>query len=129
MLETAVVVDWGHNPIYWHLPNNRSSSFIPDSATLWDVIWKNRSKIMGVAHSHPGEFVHPSSEDLTTFAAVEAGLGVPLLWWITTASKFSLTTWNGSRYQTEVIPVAYPPWVSELRRLSYSEYWKNTDSW
>ena len=39
--------------------------------------------LAGVAHSHPGGGIPtPSWEDLTTFAAVEDGLGQRLVWWI-----------------------------------------------
>jgi|WetSurSiteA1Bulk_404760.scaffolds.fasta_scaffold19572_2 hypothetical protein len=87
-METAFVFDTRGATIYWHLPKGRSETHIPDSRNLWDVLWANRDFVGGVAHTHPwiGEAI-PSSTDVTTFAAVESGLGKRLIWPIITFSE------------------------------------------
>jgi hypothetical protein len=95
-LEAGVLVDFDGNPIYWHLPNNRSAGYIPDSHKLWDEIWKNRCNLLGFAHSHPGRgFQCPSQEDITTFSAVEAALGEKLIWWIISEDAVTSIIWVG----------------------------------
>ena len=91
MKEAAVVLDMDGKALYWHAPSGRSSAYIPDSQTLWDVMWENRAKIYGLAHVHPGGGVQaPSLEDITTFSAVEEALGKKLDWWIATYDSLSL---------------------------------------
>jgi hypothetical protein len=88
MMETAVVFDMGGEAIYWHEPADRSGAHIADSRNLWDVLWENRDRLGGVAHTHPwnGE-AWPSESDVTTFAAVERGLGRRFLWPVVTMSE------------------------------------------
>lgn len=82
-MEAGVVIGLDGQPIYWHLPENRSVAYLPDSQKLWDVIWENRNNILGYAHSHPGGGTPgPSHEDITTFSAIELALGKRLKWWI-----------------------------------------------
>ena len=81
MMETALVFDLHGKTIYWHEPSGRTSGYLPDSQDLWDVLWDNRHRLGGVAHTHPWHGpALPSHTDLTTFAAVEKGLGKHLLW-------------------------------------------------
>ena len=59
-----------------------------------DRIWSNRDRIGGVAHTHPWEgTTSPSSTDLTTFAAIEAGLGKRLYWPIVTMTHVEFFTY------------------------------------
>ena len=81
-------------PVYWHDPSGRTIGSLPDSRDLWEVLWENRENLVGVAHTHPGDSVRPSDTDFTTFAAVEAGLGKRLVWWIASRSRLSLTDWD-----------------------------------
>jgi proteasome lid subunit RPN8/RPN11 len=121
MIETGVVIDNQGNAIHWHLPAGRNTGALPDSRDLWDVLWENRETIAGFAHSHPGSGVTgPSSTDLTTFAAVEAGLGRRLVWWITSSDHLIALRWVGpGRLTYHVVNVdEEPEWVHELRRLS-----------
>jgi len=99
MKEAAVLIDLEGHPFYWHMPNDRSGAAIPDSRPLWDVIWENRARLSGIAHTHPGYDPKPmpSHEDLTTFAAIEAGLGKRLKWWLVTGYQSSIVTWQGRR--------------------------------
>jgi len=123
--EAGVVIDKDHKPIFWHLPDGRSWGVIPDSRTLWDVLWEHRERIQGVAHTHPfdGE-PWPSNTDVTTFAAIEAALGRRLTWWIVTVQHFGKIEWVGpDRHDYEVwsLITAQPAWAHELRRRSCSE--------
>ena len=77
--------------------------------------------ISGVAHSHPGGGVPgPSYTDVTTFAAVEAALGVKLNWWITSETHLIVATWAGPdrlSYTGKLIE-DQPSWANELREKS-----------
>jgi len=131
MIEAGVVIDLNEEPLHWHLPPGRSGGSLPDSRNLWDVLWENRERIAGFAHSHPGSGVPgPSHTDVTTFAAIEAGLGKRLSWWITSSDRVVVLQWAGlgipgaavpdrHRYRSmELKPDEEPSWVVELRRLS-----------
>jgi hypothetical protein len=121
VIEAGVVVDLEGEPLHWHLPPGRSAGSLPDSRELWDVIWTNRQRISGIAHSHPGSGVPgPSHEDATTFSAIELALGRRLSWWITSSDRVVRVQWRGPDpydYVTEVLE-RDPPWVGELRHLS-----------
>jgi hypothetical protein len=117
-IEAGVLVDLDCEPIYWHLPENRSGGSLPDSRPLWDVIWKNRENLLGFAHSHPGRGLPgPSHEDVTTFAAIEAALGERLIWWIVSEDSWTEFCWIGpGRLGYRMGPnVWQPPWVERLR--------------
>jgi hypothetical protein len=119
--EAAVVVDADGQPIFWHDPPDRTVVSLPDSRKLWDVLWTNRKTLSGVAHSHPGSGPPaPSWTDLTTFAAIEEGLGVRLAWWITTDDVCRVFVWGGGDKHNYVERPMYaePVWLPELRRLS-----------
>jgi len=124
-MEAGVVVGKAGEPIYWHAPKGRTAAYLPDSPTLWQVLWHNRTVLQGFAHSHPGSgYPHPSHEDVTTFAAVESGLGKRLDWWIATEDELSLVRWAGPGrldYTTWFSPTSEPEWVGELRKLSREE--------
>lgn len=121
MIEVAVVLDDAHRPLFWHEPPGAHATALPDSRTLWEVLWTERHRLGGVAHLHPGRGEPaPSPEDLTTFAACEAGLGRRLGWWIATADQVRRFAWAGpdrlgyagrSPGEAEI-----EAWVAELRR-------------
>jgi hypothetical protein len=123
MIEAGVVIDMNGRPVHWHLPPGRSGGSLPDSLTLWDVIWDQFQKgtLLGFAHSHPGSGVPgPSYTDVTTFAAVEAALGKRLDWWITSSDHVVLIRWIGPEkisYRATIVTEALS-WVAELRCLS-----------
>lgn len=125
-MEVGVVIDMDGQPLHWHLPPGRNMVALPDSRDLWDVIWENRERISGIAHSHPGSGrPGPSHTDVTTFAAIEAALGRRLLWWITSSDRLAEFRWIGPGrhdYQGREIQNTSEPriWVEELRRLSYT---------
>jgi len=93
-----------------------SQTKIPDLPERWQTIWNYRNEITEIAHSHPGEFLDFSHEDLTTMEAVEAGTGKTFTWSIITKSGF-LSRKGGTDQ-----PHADTPWWLELMRtLSYGE--------
>ncbi len=128
MMETGAVIAKGGRVLHWHLPEGRTVASLPDSRPLWDVLWEAGDELAGFAHSHPGSGLPlPSHTDLTTFAAVEAGLGRRLSWWITSSDQLTVTV-HASRhgdpggrldYVTFRIAEHRPAWLDELRRLSY----------
>ena len=125
MIEVAMVFDrWG-DPLFWHLPPGRSAGAIPDSRDLWQVLWEHRRVLGGVAHTHPWRgSPEPSSTDLTTFAAVEAGLGRRLLWLVVTFDQVRYLQWCGPGphdYDQPGLRRMRVAGIQELRRLSAKE--------
>jgi hypothetical protein len=122
-IEAGVVVDLDRKPIYWHEPLDRGPTHLADSRDLWDVLWENRHNLSGFAHSHPGSGIpEPSGTDLTTFSAVELGLGIRLFWWITSADRYILARWEGpGPYDYTIFSpresLRYT-WIDELRLRS-----------
>lgn len=125
MYECCVVLGFHCRPVHWHCPRS-SSVYIPDDSNLWQVIWENRQELIGVAHSHPGcGSSSPSQEDLTTFAAIEAGIGRRLLWWIVTEDSAAYFWWVGpDKYSYDGTDSLVDwDWLPELRRQSgYKSY-------
>ena len=122
MMEVGVVVGTNGEPLHWHLPPGRTTVNLPDSTDLWHVLRDNRTKLLGVAHSPPGSGIPgPSREDVTTFAGLEAALGMRLQWWITSRDKLAMFWWEGpGMYDYRGAELARDPaWLPELRRLSY----------
>jgi hypothetical protein len=94
-LETALVFSDTGETLFWHVPLERSEYSLPDSRTLWEVLWENRALLGGVAHTHPWEGpAWPSQTDVTTWRALEKGLGKLLLWPIVTFSDVKYFGWN-----------------------------------
>lgn len=90
MIETALVFNLEGQTMLWHEPHGRSGGSIPDSADLWNFLWENRHRLGGVAHTHPWFGAPwPSETDLTTFRAIDAALGRPLLWVVATLDNES----------------------------------------
>jgi proteasome lid subunit RPN8/RPN11 len=121
-MEAGVILDLKGRPIYWHNPENRSVAYLPDSVDLWEVFWKNKEKVSGFAHSHPGSGnLGPSWEDLTTFKAVELGLGKRLDWWIINEENICIVKFFskddfGIFHCKDKMDIE---WVDKLRELSY----------
>jgi len=90
MIELAMVFAKDGSALFWLGPNGCTSGSVPDSHVLWDRIWRNREVIGGVAHTHPGDGPTGASHtDLTTFAAIESGLGKRLIWPIVSSTHVS----------------------------------------
>ena len=120
MIEAGVIVVDGQ-PVYWHSPKGRTGGSLPDSRTLWEVLWIHRkAESLGFAHSHPGSGIpSPSHTDITTFAAVEVGLGRRMVWWITSSDRVIALRWCGPGkhdYESEIIEE--PVWARTLRKNS-----------
>jgi hypothetical protein len=93
-----------------------SATSIPDERERWETIWAHRNAITDIAHTHPGEFLDFSREDLTTMEAVEAGTGKTFTWSIVTRTGF-LSREDGKDQRREDSPW----WLGLIRRLSYGE--------
>lgn len=120
MKEAGVLIDVNDQPIFWHVPSDRSIVTLPDSRQLWDVIWDKRDVVKGFAHTHPGSGAPiPSMEDLTTFRAIELALGKQLLWWVATSDHISswLFYTQAKRYMGERV-APDPTWLVQLRVYS-----------
>lgn len=124
MMEAALVFDTEGKTIHWHLPPGRSGGSIPDTRDLWEVLWENRQHLGGVAHTHPwhGE-AWPSNTDVTTFRAVEQGLGKLLLWPVVTFSEVGYFAFNERtkeyvKVDNKYVPIDGTIDVEELRALS-----------
>jgi hypothetical protein len=120
MIETGVVLV-AAQPVYWHLPEGRTGGSLPDSRKLWEVLWDLRKEPgLGFAHSHPGSGVpRPSLTDVTTFNAIERGLGRDVGWFITSSDHLVLCYWTGPGkhdYYPQVI--GEHRWAAQLREHS-----------
>jgi hypothetical protein len=91
-----------------------SATSIPDSRERWETIWNHREEITEIAHTHPGEFLDFSNEDLTTMEAVEAGTGKNFAWSVITARGF-LSRQEGCDTHREDAPW----WLGLIRELSF----------
>lgn len=130
MIEAGVVIEFSGEasrhfgiPVYWHHPVGRTSGALPDSQQLWQVLWdcSRTRRLLGFAHTHPGSGIPgPSYTDLTTFAAVEAGLGQRLVWWILSSDCAVELIWQGpNRLDYQAVRLeTEPPWAAGLRALS-----------
>jgi hypothetical protein len=121
-IEAGVLVGRNGRPLYWHMPRGASVVELPDSATLWDVIWRFRHVSEGFAHTHPGRGVpEPSNTDLTTFAAVEAGLGRRFIWWVLSEDKAISVSWDSTMEKyVSGAALENAGWMRTLRMLSLS---------
>lgn len=101
-METALVFGHEGETLAWHEPNGRHSGGLPDSAALWRFIEANIPNIGGVAHTHPwiGP-ARPSFTDVTTFRAIERGIGRVLVWPIFTFTDALYIQWDSEWYATE----------------------------
>jgi len=125
MIECAFVFDTDGKVIHWHLPPGRTGGSIPDTRDLWEVMWDNRDRLGGVAHTHPWRGISgPSGTDVTTFAACEAALGKRLVWPIVTLDAVACFFWKGpEKHRYEAVPDDESPFFSvedlaQLRGLS-----------
>ena len=85
MMETVLVFNRMGKTICFHEPAGQTSGSVPDTRSLWDILWEHRENLGGVAHTHPWEGpAQPSGTDITTFDAIERGLGKRLLWPVVT---------------------------------------------
>lgn len=119
-MEVGLVVDREGRPIYWHRPPGRTLTTLPDCRLLWTVLFSQRHRLGGFAHTHPGAGVPaPSREDLSTFSAVERGLGRRLDWWIASEDALVRLRWAGpeDHAYASTEQVGEPAWLRLLRAL------------
>lgn len=93
-----------------------SQTRIPDERARWEIIWEHRDEITEIAHSHPGDFLDFSREDLTTMDAVEAGTGKMFLWSVVTKGGFLSRKGGQDDHHRDS-----PWWLDLMRKLSYGE--------
>ncbi|MEX2552490.1 MAG: hypothetical protein WD627_05780 [Actinomycetota bacterium] len=84
---------------------------LKDSRARWEAIWRNRERLVEVAHTHPSGLLAFSSEDSTTMEAVDAALGRRLRYSVVTGEAVLL---RDEFENTKVVPVE--PWWAELIR-------------
>ena len=131
--EAAVVIDWEQRVTFRWLPPGRSAVYLPDGRELWEHLLATTDTTWGVAHIHPGTGIpEPSAEDLSTFLALERGLGRRFSWPIITSNGGAIYAWRTTRgvrsYQraagwidAETHPDTnrrFQPWLTELRRIA-----------
>lgn len=125
MIEVALVFDREGRTLYWHLPPGRTGVSIPDSRSLWEVLWTHRRHLGGVAHSHPWAGRPDASRtDLTTWSACERALGSRLVWPIVTLTEEACFAWSGPGeldYAPQDAPVIRVEDLPVLRRESRRE--------
>ncbi len=122
-IEAAAVV-WPDGTFRLHEPEGRNSVHVPDTQSLWDLAFENRGCLEGIAHTHPGSgYPSPSGMDVTTFAAMEKGLGRRLSWWILSSDRSVLVERRGDGYDVveRIDPSSEPGWMSALRAASFRE--------
>lgn len=124
--EAAIVVGQAGAITLTHVPAGRTAVAIPDAPDLWEHLIEHRDTTVAVAHLHPGAGVPSASrEDLTTFDAIERGLGRRLQWWIATSDAVARFSWDeraGRYFRAETMknaPAAEPTWVPYLRSLGH----------
>ena len=97
-VEVALVFDKEGKTIAFHEPAGRGPENIPDTRSHWEVLEENWDRLGGVAHVHPwsGNAI-PSPTDVTTFRAIEKGLGKILLWVVVTFDQVTYWRWSGKK--------------------------------
>ena len=118
--EVAMVFDKNGQALYWL---NGTGAYVNDSRSLWDVLWEHRENLGGVAHTHPWDGpTGPSGTDMTTWAAIEAGLGKRLMWPIVTMT-------HAHFFQFDVEKGRYVEYTSarleEMRPLPLRSEWQD----
>jgi len=125
MTEVALVFAADGSTIAWHTPPGATGASIPDDRGLWEILWEHRERLGGVAHTHPGRGqVSPSHEDVTTWAAVERGLGKRLLWPVMNFDEVRYYGWNpvtNGYYEVDERWVDTPEGLVALWNRSYRD--------
>ncbi len=138
MIESALVFDDQGRVIRFHLPHGRTQGSIPDTRDLWEVMWKWRAQLGGVAHTHPWNGRAAPSQgcgrrscdcpqcfraDVPTFRGCEQALGSLLLWPVVTFDDIGYYGWNSvtEQYVRCRVPTfedTLMPAIERLRELS-----------
>lgn len=120
VFETALVFDKEGKTLAWHEPAGRHGAALPDSRDLWKFLEQNVAVLGGVAHTHPWDGdAWFSGTDVTTWSAIERGLGVKLIWPVVTFTQVKNYVWVGpGKLDYGFSPVALPVDVDGLRERS-----------
>jgi len=104
-----------------------SPSFLPDSRTRWEAIWRERERLVEIAHSHPHGPLGFSQEDESTMTALASALGRRLIFSVVAPNgmvrreqapapaKGAESTGNTG---TDVVVENEPSWAASLRSRS-----------
>lgn len=88
-----------------------SPAALPDSRARWEAIWRHRTEIELLVHSHPIGPHAFSAEDESTMKAVEDALGRELVW--------AVVSPEGVLTREKKVESTVPaPWWAELVRLA-----------
>lgn len=92
---------------------------IPDSRDRWELIWRERDRLVEIAHSHPVGPLAFSEEDETTMSALATALGRTIMFSVVTQTAMIRRTVEADGALGPVTLVTQEPaWASDLRRAS-----------
>jgi hypothetical protein len=120
--EVALVFDKDGKTIAFH--GGQSAGSIEDSPDLWTILWENRKRLGGVAHTHPWDGdAWFSQTDVTTFRAIDNALGKNLLWPVVTFTNVTFFQWHRMfgdplNYRGYKVPPIELEDIEKLREMS-----------
>lgn len=109
--EVCFLID-GEGRILWS-DASTSPLALPDSRARWEAIWRHRTRLAEISHSHPQGPLAFSEEDESTMAALVEALGI--------RPRFSVVAPDGMLVrdgQERDARVAEEPWWASLLRLA-----------
>jgi len=109
--EVCFLID-GEGRLLWS-DASTSSVALPDSRARWEAIWRHRSQLVEISHSHPVGPLAFSQEDETTMEALILALG--------TRPRFSVVAPDGMLVRNregQEARAAEEPWWTHLLRLA-----------
>jgi Prokaryotic homologs of the JAB domain len=112
--EVCLLLD-GDGAVLWQ--DTGTAAALADSRQRWEAIWRHRTELAEIAHSHPHGPLAFSIEDLTTMAAIDDALGRPLCYCVVTVDKVLRRSADGATLE----PDPQPLWAAALRAASGME--------
>jgi len=109
--EVCFLID-GEGRLLWS-DASTSPVALPDSRVRWEAIWRHRSQLAEISHSHPVGPLAFSQEDETTMEALIAALGA--------RPRFSVVAPDGMLVRDregQEARAAEEPWWTQLLRLA-----------
>ena len=109
--EVCFLID-GEGRILWS-DASTSPVVLPDSRVRWEAIWRHRSQVAEICHSHPEGPLAFSQEDETTMEALIMALG--------TRPRFSVVAPDGMLVRDREgheARASEEPWWTQLLRLA-----------
>ncbi len=106
-----------------HQDESDSPSFIPDSRSRWEIIWRERDRLTEIAHSHPHGPLAFSAEDESTMTALASALGRRLIFSVIAPNGMIRRTLEPDQEAsgnsgTDVVVQSEPAWAALLRTRS-----------